>query len=375
MAAAGHTVDYLFHEHLPAPGPASLRRFTVPLVLPGLVRRLARNGRGYDIVEVHEPLAAPYCLARKRDRRLPPVALFSYGLEERGRKAELAYRQKKGLPVSIKKRYSPMTVVLQAMLGVRRGDLVICSNAEDVRYLRQAGVPAERLTQHHSGVDPEFLQAGETLARQAPSERKGILFLSSWLLRKGILDLVPAVSAVLRAHQAMPCTVAGCGYEAENVLQDFPEDVRARVEVIPHIATTEPLIGLYGRHSILALPSYFEGQPLVMIEAAAMGLAIVTTPICGMADFIVPGENGLTAPVGDSDALAAQLRALVEDEALARRLGEAARRTAQEYTWARATDRLLAAYARVLGEAPQEDTSLPAASTLSAPGEPVKNAR
>jgi glycosyltransferase involved in cell wall biosynthesis len=38
------------------------------------------------------------------------------------------------------------------------------------------------------------------------------------------------------------------------------------------------------------LPSYFEGQPLTMLEAAAMGLAILTTNICGMADFI---ENGI----------------------------------------------------------------------------------
>jgi glycosyltransferase involved in cell wall biosynthesis len=49
----------------------------------------------------------------------------------------------------------------------------------------------------------------------------------------------------------------------------------------------------------LVLPSFYEGQPLSMIEAATQGLAIVTTNVCGMKDFLTHEVDGLLLPVGD----------------------------------------------------------------------------
>jgi glycosyltransferase involved in cell wall biosynthesis len=338
LQAQGHQVDYLFNDRLqPGRGP---RRFTVPALLPRLVRNLAREGRQYDVVEIHEPLGAAYCRQRQSDSSLPPVVLFSYGLEERGRLAELAYRRQKGLPISLKKRYSPLTVTLQAAYAVRRADHVICSNSVDVAYLERAGVPRHRLTQHHSGADPEFLAAGETPA----PERAGILFMGSWLLRKGILDIAPAVSRVLEENPCVDFTVAGCGAAAEEVLGQFPQSLRGRIQAIPRIAGNEALIDVYRRHAIFLLPSYFEGQPLVMMEAAALGLAMVGTDIGGVSDFIENEVNGYMVPVGDVEALIDRLRRLVRTPELAARLGESARRKVQGYTWVGAAQKIAAAY-------------------------------
>ncbi len=341
LAAAGHQVDYLFGGEFNVAGPIQFRRFAVPLKIPSLIRRLAQQGKQYDVVEIHEPLAAPYCWQRRRNRSLPPLVVFSYGLEERSHPALLNYRRLKDLPVTLKNRYSPLTVVWQAKYAVRHADHVICSNSEDVRHLQSAGVPLEKLTQHHSGVEPEFLAAGRA---EANPERSGILFLGSWLPRKGILDLVPAVSAVMREHPALRFTAAGCGVDAAQVLSSFPTDLCPRIHVVPAIADNRILIELYRDHAILALPSYFEGQPLVMMEAAALGLAIVTTGICGMADFITDRENGLTVAVGNIAALTDRLNCLVGDAALARRLGESARRKVARFTWANAAQKILRAY-------------------------------
>lgn len=348
LAARGHQIEYLLGDAFRGSGPVQLRRFTVPLKILSAIRRLSREGRRYDLVEIHEPLAAAYCWVRRTRRKVSPLVVFSYGLEERSHQALLRYRRLKGLPVSLKNRYSPLTVVLQAKYAVRHADHVICSNAEDVRYLECAGVPAQRLTQHHSGVEPEFLEAGRQWTDQP---RSGILFMGTWLPRKGVLDLVPAVSEVLRKHPAVQFTAAGCGVDEQRVLSDFAPNLRARLRVLPEVKGNQHLIDLYRQHSVLVLPSFFEGQPLVMIEAAAMGLAIVTTPICGMADFIVDRENGLTAAVGNVRVLTERLEETIQNPLLARQLGESARRTAQAYTWANAAAKIELAYEKTVAAA------------------------
>jgi len=344
LAAAGHQVDYLFAPAFRFKGPVQLRRFFVPREIVGLVRGLLRQGRAYDVVEIHEPLAAPYAWAAQCDPALPPLAVFSYGLEERSHAALLAYKRLKGLPVSLKNRWSPLSVVWQARYAVRHAGHVICSNSEDVRHLQNAGVPAEKLTCHHSGVEEKFLRVGRELPGGA---RAGILFMGSWLMRKGVLDVVPAVTNVLRRHPGLRFTAAGCGRPASEILPGFPPEVHARIQVLPAVEQDRQLIELYASHAILLLPSFFEGQPLVMIEAAALGLAILTTNICGMADFIVDGRNGFTVPVADVEGLSRRLDELVASPQLAGKLGAAARLTAQGHTWTAAAEKIARAYGRL----------------------------
>jgi len=350
LTTMGHQVEYLVREHLPVAGSASLRRrVIVPLKIPRLVHHRTQTGKQYDVVEIHEEVAAPYCFTREIKKVLPPVVIFSHGLEKRHQLAELAYRQQKGLPVSFPLRYLRFTV-LQAMYGLRHCNHVICLNSQDTAYLQRVGVPKNRITQVHNGVEPELALAGKAIA-EAGLLRSGVLFVGSWVLRKGTLDLVPAMSQVMQRYPSLQFTIAGCGFNADTVLAEFAESLRPRIKVIPKLSSNEELIEVFRQHSILVLPSYFEGQPLTMLEAAAMGLAIVTTNICGMADFIENGINGFTVPVGDIEALARSLDHLVTNEALAQTLGEAARQKVQIYTWKSAADKIANAYKQAIADA------------------------
>ena len=85
------------------------------------------------------------------------------------------------------------------------------------------------------------------------------------------------------------------------------------------------LAALYHEHAVFAFPSTFEGQPLVLLEAAASGLAIATTRTCGMKDFVSDGQNGLLVEVGDAEGFARAVSRLVESAGLAAELGRAAR--------------------------------------------------
>ena len=62
---------------------------------------------------------------------------------------------------------------------------------------------------------------------------------------------------------------------------------------------------------VVALPSYHEGMPKALLEAAACGRPVVTSDCPGCRDAIVPGETGLLAPPRDAGALALALRRLI----------------------------------------------------------------
>jgi len=259
----------------------------------------------------------------------------------------LEYMKLKGLSISTRDRCSLLPELLQAMYAIRRSDHVICSNSDDVNYLVGIGIPRQRITQHHSGVDDRFLKAGATVANAA-RRRSGILFLGSWLLRKGIQDLVPAVSRVMKNHLDITFTAAGCCCPPEIVRGAFPLELRRRIDVISHLATDDDIIRACEGRSVFVLPSYSEGQPLAMMEAAAFGLAIVTTNSPGMRDFIQHGVNGLLIAMGDVDALTECLDRLVTDSARARMLGEAARRKVHDFTWTNAARRIEDAYRKAI---------------------------
>jgi len=85
---------------------------------------------------------------------------------------------------------------------------------------------------------------------------------------------------------------------------------------------------VFARAHIVCLPSYREGLPKVLIEAAASGRAIVTTDVPGCREIVRHGENGLLVPVRDSKALADALRILIEDPALRAKMGDRGRKIA-----------------------------------------------
>jgi len=81
---------------------------------------------------------------------------------------------------------------------------------------------------------------------------------------------------------------------------------------------------------IACLPSYREGLPKSLIEAAACGLPIVTTDTVGCREVVRDGRNGFLVPVRSVESLADALGKLIADRELRRRMGEESRRMAEE---------------------------------------------
>lgn len=88
------------------------------------------------------------------------------------------------------------------------------------------------------------------------------------------------------------------------------------------------MLAAYSRATLICLPSYREGVPTALIEAAACGRAIVTTDVPGCREIVRHNENGLLVPVRDPVALANALQTLLENPALRRKFADAGRRIA-----------------------------------------------
>ena len=114
--------------------------------------------------------------------------------------------------------------------------------------------------------------------------------------------------------------IAGAGDEMkdlpDNVVTGLSDDMRSE----------------YLHSSILALSSRYEGLPMVLLEAQAAGLPIVSFRCkCGPADVVTDGEDGLLVDEGDVASFAAALKRLMDDDDLRRRMGAAAYRNSDRF--------------------------------------------
>ncbi len=175
-----------------------------------------------------------------------------------------------------------------------------------------------------------------------------VLFASRLLLDKGVAEFAEA-SRLLR----------GRGVKARFVLVGDldPGNPTSLPRKQLHGWLAEGLVEWWGHRSgaempavfaqshIVCLPSYREGLPKVLIEAAAAGRPIVTSDVPGCREVVAHGDNGLLAPARDARALADAIERLVKDPALRRRMGQRGRQRAEsEFSIERVIAQTLALY-------------------------------
>jgi glycosyltransferase involved in cell wall biosynthesis len=162
-----------------------------------------------------------------------------------------------------------------------------------------------------------------------------VLFLSNLIPGKGVFDLLSAVRAMGDRAAGLELHIVGEG-EAE-VERRIDAAAAGLSEFGVSVERKGILTGADKERELtwadaLVLPTWYplEGQPLVLLEAMAAGLAIVTTRHAGIPDTVRDGREALLVDPGDPDAIARALTDLGDDPVLRRRIGTAARARWQE---------------------------------------------
>lgn len=150
-----------------------------------------------------------------------------------------------------------------------------------------------------------------------------VVVMAARLLKdKGVLEYLAAARLVQQCHPETTFLLAG-DVDPGNPSSLTPKDLVAiRTEgVVDVCGYQRDIPRLFARSNLVVLPSYREGLPKVLIEAAACGRAVVTTEAPGCRDAVLPNESGLVVPVQSSQALAEAIMRLIEDPVLRRSLG------------------------------------------------------
>lgn len=204
---------------------------------------------------------------------------------------------------------------------------VIFQNTADRDVLLQAGAVRQSQVEliRGSGVDVD------KFAVVPEPEGPVVAVMAARLLAdKGVREFVEAARTASGRTDGMCWVLAGSLDSGNPASITAAELQRWQVEgVVDYVGEQTDIAGLYARSHIAVLPSYREGLPKSLIEAAACGRAVVTTDVPGCRDAIEPDRTGLLVPPQDAAALAWAVQRLADDAALRRQFGEEGRRLAE----------------------------------------------
>ena len=161
------------------------------------------------------------------------------------------------------------------------------------------------------GAAPAYFEIGE---RRAPSqaEKLKVLFVGGDFERKGGPLLLDAMGGLLTQRCELHLVTSG--------------SVPPRTNVVVHngLAPNSPeLLRLFSEADLFVLPSYAECLAVVLMEATAAGLPIITTDVGALGEAVEPRTSGLVIPAGNGGALRSALETLLRDSALRQQMGRA----------------------------------------------------
>jgi glycosyltransferase involved in cell wall biosynthesis len=166
-------------------------------------------------------------------------------------------------------------------------------------------------------------------APAADPDAKVVVAAGRLNLQKGFDLLVPAFAAASRRHPEWRLRIYGSGPERDRLQAQIDELAGERIALL---GRSDRLVDAMAEASVFALSSRWEGFPMVLLEAIAIGLPVVSFDCpTGPRDIVGDGHGGVLVPPEDVDELAAALDGLMADPARRHALAAASRRRAADF--------------------------------------------
>jgi len=217
------------------------------------------------------------------------------------------------------------------------------------------GVAPEKVTVIHNGIDPEFYKPtfdNDLLAQyNIDPAIPFVLFVGRITRQKGISQLIAAAKHFNKNCQIVLCAGAPdtkeIELETEALIADLKKD-REGVILISEMLPREKIKVLYSHARVFACPSLYEPFGIINLEAMACETPVVGSHVGGIPEIIVEGESGYLVPLESvsrtnfnpanpeafQKAFAAKINILLDDEALATRIGKSGReRVLKIFSW------------------------------------------
>jgi glycosyltransferase involved in cell wall biosynthesis len=286
------------------------------------IRSRVRSGR-YDVVSAHWLLPQGWTAVRACAGTGVPVVSTVHGSDVFGLS------------------HSSLTRFKRSALA---GSAAVTVNSNATREaVETIGDPVRDLRLIPMGTDVTAVANPERSAAWRNTHRRGdgplVVFVGRLIDWKGIEDLLDAAALAGEELPGLRVVIAGSGPLGEHLTRRVDE---LRLTDRVHFAgwlDREEVTALQAAADIVAVPSRTaadgsrEAQGLSVVEAMALGKAVIATRTGGIPDAITDGKNGVLVPEADPAALAKALVRLAGDPALVARLGTAAKASVQRYSW------------------------------------------
>jgi glycosyltransferase involved in cell wall biosynthesis len=266
-----------------------------------------------------------------------------------------------GSDIYLAERAAPLSLAAAGALRAAAA-VTACSGDLRERALR-LGASVDRTDVIPYGVDPQAFQPNSGSGTQVraelglPPDTPLVVTVSRLVYKKGLTYLLEAFPRVLERHPDAALVIAGYGdLRAELERRAGELGIAARVHFPGQLARDRAACyvaaaDVYVVPSIHDQGGNVDGLPNALLEGMGAARPIVASRVAGIPEVIVDGQHGLLTPERDSEALAAAIARLLDDRALAQRLGAAARRRVlDELTWDATAERFERVYRRAVGE-------------------------
>jgi lipopolysaccharide/colanic/teichoic acid biosynthesis glycosyltransferase len=300
------------------------RRITVGRDLVAVVRltRLMRRERP-AVVNAHTPKGGLLGMLAACAARVPARIYHLRGLPldtaTGTRRAVLAAAERLSCALAHR------VVAVSPSLRTRAIELSLCP-PDKVVVLGEGGGDGIDARHDFAPAPADAARRAELRARLGiPPDAPVVGFVGRLVRDKGVVELTAAWQAVAAQVPEAHLVVAGSAEPRDPVPPGILEDLAnaSGVHLLGHVDDPR---ALYPVFDVLALPTYREGFPVVLLEAAALALPAVATRVTGCVDAVVDGETGKLVAPGDAEALAEALAEYLRDPAKRRTDGAAARR-------------------------------------------------
>ncbi len=213
--------------------------------------------------------------------------------------------------------------------------------AQRVKERFKKFVPEKKLCLIYNAVPEHFI--GAQRGPKGQGEKRGIhvLFLNHLSVAKGFLDLLEAAKRILGEREDIHFIIAGDIINKEKnilfsengqqiIFKDIPDAIETlrqnknsngNIRFLGEVSEINEKLRLFRSADIFVLPSYSEGCPMSVLEAMAVGLPLVVTPVGALVDIIKERENGVFVAIGQPEDLKNKIVALADNPSLCRTIG------------------------------------------------------
>jgi glycosyltransferase involved in cell wall biosynthesis len=298
------------------------------LLNPRWVVRLDRllRAQHYDVVHVHSPLVAPVIrlMVRSFGRRRPRLVFTEHnGWATYARPTRLVNRLTYRLDDA---QFAVSNQVRESVSGHLRGrvDVVVHGvRVDEVRALR---------TERHAVRAELGLADGDIVVGT----------VANYLAQKAYPDLFAAALTALDAEPRLRFVAVGQGKMEAEILAEYERlGLGERFRLLGY---RPDAVRILAGCDVFILASHYEGFPVALMEALALGRPVVVTAVGGIPDAVTDGREGFLVSPGHPDELADAVLRLAKDENLRAQMGDAAYRRGTEFDIRRAVRRIEAVY-------------------------------